>query len=329
MRRKAALLTLCLASSSFGLAGCSSLAPKGTKKGTDIKIWSPSTWFVEEYQKPASVAVIWTPDILAVAGQPPQRGFGGRVFFYNDKMQAVPVEGDLTIHGFDGLRRKTEPKAAIADKKFSFSAEQLVSHFSPSELGASYSIWVPWDNAGGDRQEVNLVATFKSEEGAVVQGAPAKLVLEGSAPEGLASKSLKTPMQTVSYRHSVTPSNQPQAPSSLRTTTISVPKSSTLTRRRNFTLGDQLSSQPQSVQIGASGNSSQTSSITVGGGARPRTTDSQPKAAGKPSSTAVPKLNVEGLKVQGLSPPPMQSHGQGPVAASSPQPGVVPASFSK
>lgn len=329
MRRKAALLTLCLASSSFGLAGCSSLAPKGTKKGSDVKIWSPSTWFVEEYQKPASLAVIWTPDILAVAGQPPQRGFGGRVFFYNDKMQAVPVEGDLTIHGFDGMRRKTDPQAAVADKKFSFSSEQLVSHFSPSELGASYSIWVPWDNAGGDRQEVNLVATFKSDEGAVVQGAPAKLVLEGSAPDGLASKSLKTPMQTVSYRHSVTPSNQPQAPSSLRTTTISVPKSSTLTRRRNFTLGDQLNSKPQSVQIGASGDALKASSITVGGGARPRVTESQPVGGNEPARSTIPTLNVEGLKVQGLSPPPMQVGGRGPIAADNTQQGVVPASFSK
>ncbi len=326
MRRKTALLTLCLAGSSFGLAGCSSLGPKTSAKSSEVKIWSPSTWFEDEYQTPTSLAVIWSPDVLTVAGQPSMRGFGGRVFFYNEKMQAVPVEGDLTIHGFDGDRLKVDPQSNVADKKFPFASEQLVDHFSPSDLGASYSIWVPWDPAGGPRKEVSLVATFKSKDGKIVQGAPAKLSLMGKSPEGAeqASTSLKTPMQTVSYRYSQTPSNVPHRPNSMRTTTISLPSDSTISRRRKFTLGGSSTDQPQSVGLGGGSQpaSSQprATSITVGGGHRPRVTEEATGPAAQP-------VQKPALEVQGLGQPPVQMP-SGPIAGTR-QNLIIPASYSK
>lgn len=326
MRRNTALLALCLAGSSCGLTGCSSLSSKKGTKNSEVKIWSPSTWFEEEYQTPESLAVIWSPDVLTVAGQPPMRGFGGRVFFYNEKMQAVSVEGDLAIHGFDGDRTKVDPQSTVATKKFDFSADKLVDHFSPSDLGASYSIWVPWDPAGGPRKEISLVATFKSKDGKVVQGTPAKLSLMGRAPEGdeQASNSLKTPMQTVSYRYSETPSNVPQQPSTLRTTTISLPTSSLIGRRRKFTLGADADNQAQSVTLGgtlSSENNSDATSITVGGGQRPRSTKAATEEATRP---AFPQA----LEVQGLGTPPTRISPNGPIAGSN-QNMIVPASFTK
>lgn len=284
MRRKALLLALC-ATSACSFTGCASWS-SSDKSNSGFNVLQPSTWFEQEYQTPASVAVIWSPDILTVSGQPPMRGFGGRVFFYNNEMTAVPVEGDLTIHGFFG---EEEEHAGPADKKFTFKAEQLVNHFSPGELGASYSIWVPWDKAGGERESITLVATFKSKDGHVVQGASAKLALPGKTPGSSETLPAKSPMQTISYKRSITPGNVPYRKPTTRTTTIDVPRDSGLSQRtRGFTLGGRKSNDPQSIQVGSQAAGAKASAISVGGG----------------SSAAAPAAPTEGLKVQGLSKPP-------------------------
>ena len=284
MRRKALLLALC-ATSACSFTGCTSWS-SSSKSGSGFNVLQPSTWFEEEYQTPASVAVIWSPDILTVSGQPPMRGFGGRVFFYNNEMTAVPVEGDLTIHGFIG--QETE-HVSSAEKKFTFKAEQLVNHFSPGELGASYSIWVPWDKAGGERQNITLVATFKSKDGQVVQGASAKLALPGKSPDSSETLPAQSPMQTISYTQSVTPSNVPYRKPTTRTTTINVPRDSGLSqRRRSFSLSGRKTNEPQSIQVGSQPGEKKASSISVGGGS---STETLPPPAGD-------------LKVQGLSQPP-------------------------
>ncbi len=38
-------------------------------------------------------------------GKPVTRGFGGRIYFYNDRSQAVPVDGELVVYGFDDTAR--------------------------------------------------------------------------------------------------------------------------------------------------------------------------------------------------------------------------------
>ncbi|RMF44230.1 MAG: hypothetical protein D6753_03145 [Planctomycetota bacterium] len=197
-------------------------------------------WFDKEYQIPQSIAVIWSPEVLTVPGQQSTRGFGGRIYFYNAKSQAIPVDGDLIVYAYrttDEHRRSADLKVA-ADKKFAFTAEQLTRHFSPSQLGASYSIWIPWGDAEGFREEITLIPTFKSKDGAIVQGAPAKVFLPGKARDG--EEELPVPGQQVSYRHSTTPAYDvaPSSPgrtdarSGLETTTISVPLDSSLTRPR-------------------------------------------------------------------------------------------------
>ncbi|GAB5404751.1 MAG: hypothetical protein Aurels2KO_29820 [Aureliella sp.] len=323
MRRKTAMLALCLAGSSCGLTGCSTLGSKdAAKKSSDVKIWSPSTWFEEEYQTPNSLAVIWAPDVLAVQGQPTQRGFGGRVFFYNDRMQAVPVEGDLVVHGFDTDNQGQREANVSADKTYKFGADQLVNHFSPSELGASYSIWVPWDQEGGERKQISLVATFKTEDGKIVQGTPAKLFLPGPKSEKLGQVS-RSPMQAVSYKSYSTPTNTQSAYASTevaqskarprRTTTIKVPSSSGLLRKKGsgFTLGG-TQNDGKSVSTGGSHSSATgQSAVTVGG---------QRKQAQPPQQ----ELQINGL----IQPPVLPAHGH-KVAGSESQAGVMPVSYQK
>lgn len=129
----------------------------------------------EPYPNPVKLAATWTPDTLIQIGRTPTRGFGGRVFFYNEKSQPVPVDGTLTIHGFD--ENSEDPKEGV--KRFVFTPEQLTRHFGQSDLGASYSIWLPWDAAGGEQRRISLVTSFQAASGATVQGIPATMLLPG------------------------------------------------------------------------------------------------------------------------------------------------------
>jgi hypothetical protein len=131
------------------------------------------------YPNPVKLAVTWTPDTIIQTGRTPTRGFGGRVFFYDDKSKSVPVEGTLVVHGFDD----SNIDDPAGTKRFEFTPEQFTRHFSQGDLGASYSIWIPWDAIGGEQKRISLVTSFKSTSGKPIQGIPATMMLPGSTPE--------------------------------------------------------------------------------------------------------------------------------------------------
>lgn len=152
--------------------------------------WSKSKDSVPEpYPNPVKLAATWTPDTLTQVGRIPTRGFGARVYFYDEKSRPVPVEGTLIVHGFD---EKAETKGGGPSiKRYEFTPDQFTSHFSNSDLGASYSVWIPWDAVGGDQTRVSLVASFKTAEGKMVQGSPTTVLLPGkkdSSAETLAQR---------------------------------------------------------------------------------------------------------------------------------------------
>jgi hypothetical protein len=122
-----------------------------------------------------------------------------------------------------------------SDKRFVFSSEQLTTHFSPSQIGASYSIWVPWDAEGGFREEITLIASFKSKQGSVVQGTPAKLFLPGKSRIESEVAASSAPTRTVSYVTEAVPThpspNTVNAPMT-RTTTIEIPDTAPLIRTK-------------------------------------------------------------------------------------------------
>lgn len=129
-----------------------------------------------EYQSPVRMAVIWS-DAMLNHPSAPTRGFGGRIYFYNNKNQAIPVDGELVIYAYDDTDGATE--GSKPDRKFVYKGEQLTSYFSETQLGASYSVWVPWDRPGSGRRDVSLVPMFTSAEGARVGGQPSKVTLAG------------------------------------------------------------------------------------------------------------------------------------------------------
>lgn len=175
------------------------------------------------YQRPQKMAAIWTHDILTMTAKPPTRGFGGRIYFYNDKSQAIPVDGELIVHGYQEVPgQPIDPAKTKADKTFMFTAEQFTSHFSSSELGASYSVWIPWDAADGMQMEITLIPAFKGTDGSLVQGDPAKLILPGRTKE---EPNRTTPFQQVSFQQSETPTADGPLPvmGGMKTTTIARP----------------------------------------------------------------------------------------------------------
>ena len=172
MMRKLLALTLVLVACT---TGCQSLSPK----------WP--AWFSSDakpeiteskFPRPSRMAVIWSPAMLNSPGQKPTRGFGGRVYFYDGQNKAVPVEGQLVVYGYNDSQQNGESKSP--DRKFAFTPEQFTSHYAPTELGASYSVWIPWDEVGGEQLDVSLVPIFTATSGQLVIGQSSKVLLPGT-----------------------------------------------------------------------------------------------------------------------------------------------------
>jgi hypothetical protein len=168
------------------MVGCASLTSDSASKSKK----KDKSWFSftkKEYQVPQSMNVTWAYDILTVPGKPPTRGFGGRFYFYNEKSQAIPVDGELIVYGFDDTQRPsdtTDLNSAV--KRFKFTPEQLTNHFDEGQLGASYSVWIPWDAAPGDQKKIMVMPTFMAKDGRMVRGNTATLHLPGKTPPSMA-----------------------------------------------------------------------------------------------------------------------------------------------
>lgn len=174
--------TIALALMIVGSTGCSTLANRKESKSSEQSFMDRMPWSKkdsdppEPYPNPVKVAATWTPDTLVQTGRTPTRGFGGRVFFYDEKSRAVPVDGTLIVHGFDDAAETQESRV----KRFEFTPEQFTRHFSQSDLGASYSVWIPWDAIGGQERRISLVTSFRTSGGKTVQGVPTTVQLPGT-----------------------------------------------------------------------------------------------------------------------------------------------------
>ncbi|MFK8110672.1 MAG: hypothetical protein AB8B91_00635 [Rubripirellula sp.] len=209
--------------------GCSTLAKNPTAESNDASFFDRLPWVgadkekdasPEAYPNPVKLAATWTPDTLVQTGRTPTRGFGGRIFFYDEKSRAVPVEGSLIVHGFDDAASKQEDRV----KRFEFTPEQFTRHFSQTDLGASYSVWVPWDAIGGTQRRISMVASFKTSEGKLVQGIPATIMLPGKSEHTEEIEMANLSPQYKRYRKAA---DSPSTRNSGLTTT-------TITRRRGF-----------------------------------------------------------------------------------------------
>ncbi len=200
------------------LSGCTTM---DWSKGLDLDLpWSKH----DKPQIPTRMVAMWTDTVMQQSGKRGVRGFGGRLMFYaKGKEQPVKVDGGMTIFAFaaGGL----DPTTTVPEKKYVFLPGQLQKYYSESELGHSYSIWLPWDEVGGRRREINLVVKFESKEGASILSKPSLQRLPGMEPQPTAvasqTKALKPGgVRQVSHEEPAGPTRKLRI---LTTDTIDVP----------------------------------------------------------------------------------------------------------
>ncbi|TWT35158.1 hypothetical protein KOR34_00450 [Posidoniimonas corsicana] len=165
-RRLSTALCLALAPSLLA-TGCATLrdsAPMKLARKIDIPNGIP--WKHQEHREgdPRKMVVTWTDAVRHQSGAGAERGFGGRIFFYDrDESDPIKVDGQLVVYAFDETDRL--PTDNRPTKRYVFPAEQFVKHVSESELGVSYSVWLPWDATGGAATDVSLIARFEPNAG--------------------------------------------------------------------------------------------------------------------------------------------------------------------
>jgi hypothetical protein len=184
--------------------------------------WKPSkifslnsTWPFRDKDEPIEgtptrMACTWTDTVMTQPGVKPQRGFGGRITFYEkDEKKPILVDGQLVVYAFDETGR--DPTDNKPTRRYVFPSEQMPLHMSKNEFGASYSFFLPWDEAGGPRTEVSLICRFQPTAGAVVASEQTRHLLPGSmapvtadgtrqppkVPEGVPSKPAIQSLQTM------------------------------------------------------------------------------------------------------------------------------------
>lgn len=150
------------------------------------------------------VSAVWTETVQYKSDQRPTRGFGGRLMFFGDRQdKPIRVHGDLVVYAFDEQNR--DPADSKPTRKYVFPAETLDQLYSKTDLGHSYSVWVPWDELGGPQEEISLIVRFSPGEGPPVISDQAKLILPGKKPPtaGYAERTQSADdgqqVQTVSY----------------------------------------------------------------------------------------------------------------------------------
>lgn len=182
--RFTSLLTVLL----LGLTGCAQMKVPGAEYFSSVKehfdLSDNIPWGEGDYKAgmPSRVVAVWVDTVMYTTGEVPVRGFGGRLMFYTPKGEKpIKVEGDLVVYAFDEVGR--DPRHVAPDKKYVFTAEQLAGHYSKGELGHSYSVWLPWDQAGGSQREISLIVRFIPKGGTVIVGDPTRHILPGAKIE--------------------------------------------------------------------------------------------------------------------------------------------------
>jgi hypothetical protein len=208
--------------------------------------WNRTKVSESPYQQPVRMAVIWTETSLNPPNKPPVRGFGGRIFFFNNRNQPIPVDGQLVVYAYDETdveHPKREP-----DRRYVFTPEQFTEQYRETALGASYNVWLPWDAVGNPQRSITLMPVFTSVNGNKIidQNLFSKHVLPGPGSDTRVKVDrhrdmpLYQELQQAAYSGEMASQVQPASAEmataprkpATRTTTRAKPKTSTTTRRK-------------------------------------------------------------------------------------------------
>jgi hypothetical protein len=134
------------------------------------------------FGQPEKMLVVWKDSVRTEPGKPAMRGFGGRIFLYNQAGQPIRAKGELVVYGFDDSVK--DRQGSKADQKIVFKNESLQQRYSKSGLGDSYSIWVDWDEAGGPDKSVTLIPFFRTVDGEIVKAGQSIYTLHSPSKDG-------------------------------------------------------------------------------------------------------------------------------------------------
>ncbi|MEM8943950.1 MAG: hypothetical protein AAGD11_02120 [Planctomycetota bacterium] len=173
------LSTLLLAVTTLGCASGKQDGWQFTKSLDPRNIIGGDEDVTEPPQMPTRLVSTWQDAVLNQAGKKPERGFGGRVLFFNDDSEdPIRVEGQLVIYAFDENGRaahETHPT-----RRYVFPTQQFAKHESECKLGPSYSVWLPWDALGGEQKNISLIARFEPKGGPLIAGDQTRHLLPGT-----------------------------------------------------------------------------------------------------------------------------------------------------
>ncbi|MDC0935509.1 hypothetical protein OAS39_04420 [Pirellulales bacterium] len=193
-------------------------------------VWAPP-WSERkpEPQIPARMVTSWTHTVLHRTGETPQRGFGGRMLFFGTQSdEPIRVAGQLVVYAFDESDR--QPHETQPTRRYIYPVDQFARLESDTKLGASYSVWVPWDKVGGEQKHVSLIARFEPIGGTLLLGEQTRHLLPGSGgptpvPDKyevqLATHQAATPVKETATHAEVQTTSTPR--STMRTTAIPLP----------------------------------------------------------------------------------------------------------
>ena len=153
-------------------------------------------------QVPLRTTAFWTDCVLNQQGMSGVSGFGARILFYGkDDETPIMVDGSLTVYGYDDT---SGDEHSTPSRKFVFPAEYLEKHYSKSDLGHSYSIWIPWQSADGPQRQISLILRFEARKGgAIVISEMSRHSLPGFASEAEQQSSTKTGQPPARLRSTV------------------------------------------------------------------------------------------------------------------------------
>ena len=164
---------LALTSASLMVTGCSLI--NGPLAPIDLNDENAS-------KTPTKVIPVWTETVLHQQGKVNVRGCGARVTFYSaESEKPVRVDGAIIVYAWDDTDESKSRRNP--DRKYVFTAEMLEKHYSPARAGHSYSLWIPWDEAGNPHRKLTLVTRFIGAAGGEVTSPAAKIIIPGPIAE--------------------------------------------------------------------------------------------------------------------------------------------------
>lgn len=126
-----------------------------------------------------TVVAAWEPAVSN--DENPDRGFGGRVYFYDSENRPVKVKGMVVVYAFDEEGRV--PWDAKPNEGYVFDSKTLNSKevYSKSKLGHSYSLWIPIDKARQESpsRKISLIVRYIPEQGSPKVSKQATVYLPG------------------------------------------------------------------------------------------------------------------------------------------------------